>query len=355
MDDNRPFNNNNLTPLASINRVLLIDLPGVPIKDDIRGKTGYQLLGLEAVAGLVRHYLPFLPLTGQDSADLAIWEGAFSSTEKPIRRQAELVAEEAGRRLGYLLATLKRGDEINRQARGEWRPEHWEFWASIKEIRLGGGLVSGRAASHIKTSAIRGLEEAGVISLSVKIAEFPSKLPLIGVARSLNPSREAALVFDFGQSWIKRALAFYRDGELNSLKILKPIPSRIFDDFKQGGSLYRNAIEVPINTLHEAHRAGYNPGEEIGISLARYIKDERPLELWDPVDYDFREEVSREISRELGRPVTLQIIHDGSAAARVYAGNKDTAVLMLGTALGTGFPPLTDELCPISSEFSIGY
>ena len=48
-----------------------------------------------------------------------------------------------GRRIGYLLLTLKRGGEANRQARPEWNDTYWQHWAGITHVWLGGGLVSG--------------------------------------------------------------------------------------------------------------------------------------------------------------------------------------------------------------------
>jgi hypothetical protein len=36
-------------------------------------------------------------------------------------------------------------------------------------------------------------------------------------------------------------------------------------------------------------------------------------------------------------------MHDGSAAALAFAGSPKTVVVMLGTAIGVGFPPDTNQ------------
>jgi hypothetical protein len=45
------------------------------------------------------------------------------------------------------------------------------------------------------------------------------------------------------------------------------------------------------------------------------------------------------IRARIGQPVRVHLIHDGSAACAVHAGEPNTAVILVGTALGIGFPP----------------
>jgi hypothetical protein len=49
----------------------------------------------------------------------------------------------------------------------------------------------------------------------------------------------------------------------------------------------------------------------------------------------------------------VALIHDGTAAARAYAGEMRAAVITLGTALGVGFPPTSGGLRPIASFFAV--
>jgi hypothetical protein len=63
--------------------------------------------------------------------------------------------------------------------------------------------------------------------------------------------------------------------------------------------------------------------------------------------------LSQNVSQRVGIRVEINLLHDGTAAARTYAGMAHAAVIMLGTALGVGFPPRTDELRPISPAFQV--
>jgi hypothetical protein len=60
------------------------------------------------------------------------------------------------------------------------------------------------------------------------------------------------------------------------------------------------------------------------------------------------------VSDRLGKPTAALLLHDGTAAATAYAGQENTAVVTLGTALGIGFPPLEQtNLRPIGADFRV--
>ena len=75
-----------------------------------------------------------------------------------------------------------------------------------------------------------------------------------------------------------------------------------------------------------------------------------PLPLWG-----FREAVVRPLLAETvaelagGRQLDIHPIQDGTAAAAMYAGERDARVIVMGTALGVGAPRETAEhLRPVS-------
>ena len=45
-----PFDPEQLTPSASLNRLILGDLPGIGLEADVRGKTAYEVLSARALA-----------------------------------------------------------------------------------------------------------------------------------------------------------------------------------------------------------------------------------------------------------------------------------------------------------------
>ena len=49
-----PLDPARLTPAASLNRVRIVDLPGLALDPDVRGQTGYELLSAQARAAAIR-------------------------------------------------------------------------------------------------------------------------------------------------------------------------------------------------------------------------------------------------------------------------------------------------------------
>ena len=353
MAESQIFNLNHIHPNSQINRVRVVELPGCDLDDAVRNKNAVQLLSANAVAELVRQELQGLPLTGVNSDDLRLWEAAFTSPDEHTRQKAVAVAAEVGRRLGITLAVLKRGDAANREARTEWGPEEWAFWAGIKEVWLGGGLVSGQAGPYIQQAAEILLEKAGVFDLTLRLSAFPGYLPLIGAARRITPAHETALVFDFGQTSLKRAVATYRAGALARLDMLPPLPSSTFLDFAQGGALYQLTVKTLQDTWQEIAGRGYDLNPKIGLSIAAYTLGGQLYKRSDLQDYNFRDEVAGELSGELQQKIGIELIHDGTAAATVHAGREKAAVIVMGTSLGIGLPPVLTGLCPIAPGFEI--
>jgi hypothetical protein len=57
-----------------------------------------------------------------------------------------------------------------------------------------------------------------------------------------------------------------------------------------------------------------------------------------------------ELAERLGGFHSFALLHDGLAAASVYAGRPRTAVLILGTAIGAGYPPSKQGLRPLANN-----
>jgi hypothetical protein len=59
------------------------------------------------------------------------------------------------------------------------------------------------------------------------------------------------------------------------------------------------------------------------------------------------------VAERTGRPCRVQVLHDGTAAAQACAGSDNAAVIMLGTALGVGFPSRARQVWPLAPSFSV--
>jgi hypothetical protein len=364
---NAPFNPDRLTPSASLNRVRIVDLPGVTLEASVKGKTAYELLSAQALTDYLREHADALELdvSLSDAAHLPVaFDRCFETVDKHIRAAAEEAAGHFGRRLGYLILTLKRGDAVNRRAREEWDDTYWAYWASIREIWLGGGLVSGHLGRRLRQSAQTFLAEAGTTDCTLHLSAYPSALPLVGAARCFPPESRAGLVFDFGHSYIKRACALYESGTLMALRPLSSLATGwaglAEDAADQSRGWAERMIDVMADTWQAARTSGLAPAPVLVASIASYVADGQPAAYDRGIYAQLRavsDNLGRWLAQQVGerveRPVEIGLLHDGTAAARTYAGTAHAAVIMLGTALGIGFPPRHDELRPLSLAFQV--
>ncbi len=364
----------NLTANASLNRVRIVDLPGVRLgEEDIKGKLAFDLLSAGALAKCIGQQAGQLLLPDADLSQLPLLlDHCFESESKAARQAAESIARRYGRRLGYLIATLKRGDEINRQARPQWDDSYWQQWAVIREIRLGGGLVSGHLGQQVVQYAQEALESAYVYDCTVSLSEFPYLLPLIGAARSTPTDNRAMLVFDFGGTYAKRAHAFYNDGTLTSLKVLprqavrraEPVAGEEGEEYmyNKALSLAEQMVITMADTWQQAVRSGLDLSPRIVAAIASYMvngrpefKPERALQRATPPSLRYRNLVYRGPGQP-PRPAYcyhLPARRYSSRPSHRRPSYKPHSRDFLGTALGVGFPPSTKGLRPIAQPLAV--
>ncbi len=335
-----PLDPYNLTPNASINRVVIMSAPGLP--DEWRGKTAYQLLGRESLVQKINAAFPEL---ANQADPVPAFNERYLAQEHPAALQ---IANERGLALGFLLMTLKLGEAANREARPQWDESYWTHWASVQHIVLGGGLMAGLLGKYMLSKAADMLN--GLLSLT--IAQYPVILPLIGAARMTTDSKESSWVFDFGGTNIKRAHAIYANGELTRLEQLPSIFIPVFDD---GKNLFKFMLQAIVSAMTKPA-----PHETLFVSasIANYVHNcqlapDTPYSRLSVVGQDVCHMFSEAVGRQMGSPISAIFVHDGTAAAMAYAGMANAAVITLGTALGIGFPPASQSLRPLSSNFSI--
>ncbi len=363
-----PLDPENLTGSASINRVVLADLPGLPA--EYKGKRAYDLFSSAALIQMIRDCAGVLGFAAKDVAETTpalrelprTFDHCFESPEPAVRTAAEAIGAEMGRRLGYILLALARGDTANRAARAEWDDSYWTYWSRIRRVWLGGGLASSHLGQRIRLHAQHILNGAGFPDYEIRISPFGSSLPLVGAARRAPMGTHSALIFDFGQTFVKRAVAQFEDGALTALKTLEQIPSgcSVDPNLPDDPALARNVAASMMTTIEktsvEAQARGIPPGEDILCSLACYIVRGQPFDrgcygVLRLLSDNLETYLAQQIGQRLGRAVRVRLLHDGTAAATAYAGEAQTAVLMLGTAIGIGFPPLRQPVLPLAPLF----
>jgi hypothetical protein len=358
-------------PHVSVNRVKIIDLPGLPVDDEVRDQMAYHLLSVLAVIRYARERAEALQLpaafaqdTTQTRLELPRFvDGCLSSPCESIRAAARSIGQRLGCNLGYILLTLHRGDAVNRAARPDWMVEDWEHWAKIERLWLGGGLMSGALGELIVQSACDCLAGYGYAGQPrVECSPYREMMAVLGVGRYLPASTRAALCLDFGQTTIKRAGLEFEDGVMvrvrrfeSLVRDVDELPTTATPGPDTGRKVLDMMTGAIAQTLNEAIACGMTLDADLMLSVASYVRGGQLLSsggLYASLDAladDVRPLLADAVFAQTGRALRVHLIHDGTAACALYAGVPNAAVIVVGTALGIGFPPATDfDLRPLA-------
>ena|SRR5579859_7202228 len=347
-----PLDTANLTPAASLNRVPFVPLPGLPFPAEYTDKSAFDLLSSQALAARVQRHGQQLCLELEDGRDpLLAFDRCFLSGDLAVRQLAEQIAESIGQALGYLVLTLKRGDDISRAKRPEWDDSYWAQWGQVNQVWLGGGTVSGLLGQRLAKHAQNFINASGSLPCRVAVSPYKNLMPLFGLARYMPLGTLSALVFDCGASSTKRAAVQYRESCLSKLRAYPsiPMPYGAFspDSLGQATIILEHLLDVICRT-HGA--VSGDAIDTIGLCLACYLQHGQPFDKGcygslRLVSDDLQCLLVAELTRRLKKTIRVILMHDGTAAAAAHAGKPQAAVVMLGTALGLGFP--APEALPI--------
>lgn len=349
--------------IRSLNRARIAALPGLTVDESIIGKTGYEFVSAQALRQEVACWATELNLNRTAPDLLAEFESCFA--HPGTQALARQIACAYGRKLGFLFLMLKRGDPENRAARPEWGEAHWQFWQTITTIILGGGRLAGQLGRYAVPAAQEVLTQHGLAEVTITRSPYAAHLPLVGLARAAPPRTPAILLFDFGHTSIKRAIAQYEQDQVIALHILPPVPTVCPD---------LNVTDRPIDQVQQQWQRMLALIEDtwrqvvprwgricnLGISLACYLLEGHPspsdrgcygsLQGLSPHLATF---MQQQVIERLQEEVQVSVVHDGTAAALTYAGQTHSVVLTLGTAIGNGFPPPAEGYRPLAAEFRV--
>jgi hypothetical protein len=347
--------------IRSLNRARVVSLPGPGVDSDVIGKTGYELLSAHAVRQELASHAAALHLDGNRPDLFVQFDRCFYNPA--TQGLAREIAHAYGRRLGFFLLMLKRADPENRAARPEWDARHWQFWQRIGEIVLGGGMIAGQFGSNALPAAQKLLLDYGCSDLTITRSAYAAHLPLVGLARTAHLHIPTMLVLDFGQTSVKRGVALYQGDSVAALQVLPAVPAVCHDLIASEQTDVQRRLEEMLTIVEETWRRvapAWGNTTVIGMSLACYLFAGHPsphdrgcygsLQMLAPHLATF---LQIQVRQRLQVNVELHVVHDGTAAAAVYAGQKDTAVLTLGTAIGNGFPPDVHGYRPLAPTFQV--
>jgi hypothetical protein len=378
-----PFDPREITPNASLNRVRIIDLPGLSpryaLRHEERGKTAYELLGAKAIFDLMCAHatalkLP-LPLPPAPTKDfMRLMHACYQSPDETVSKTALYVRATVHRRIALLLAALRRGDAMNREARPEWDETYWDYWHSVPTIVLGGGTLMVFRTS-LQSQVMAFLADFGVSDLEVEFAGHPDVrnslyLPLIGAGCCAPESALNIAIFDFGGTSVKAGIGHYMLDPLtrapetlshiwNVTNTPTPLgkPYSLTAQTEQEKSALFNVMVEHIASTMATSRFLVTHAV---VSVAAYIAPNGhpyPNSIGGYAELhtvapSLQQAFSEAVSARLERPVTIHLIHDGAAAATAYPGK---AVIILGTAIGVGTHPAVEQPCNISHFLSLEF
>ena len=347
-----PFRSAAVFVSPSLNRVHVAELPGPQFSEEMRGLSGFDLLGAASLRNLINTRAAALKLQAEAPDLLIAFDRCFDSAAQSVRKTAQQIAREYGRHLGLLLLTLKRADPANRLARPSWGEQHWAFWQEITTVYAGGGLLSGSMGPIAVAGAQEALADGGFEEMSVHLAPFAAYLPMVGLARKGPPNARGIALLDFGQTAVKRGIALYEPEKQSRLELLSAVEtsftpgSAAYSEQEMAEVVAEKLVRVAAQSWQETAKKTGQKAPIIGLSLACYLVNGHPppaemgyygrLQL---LSSNLQEYLAARISKAIGQSTQLFLAHDGSAAALTCAGSPHTAVLMLGTAVGVGFPP----------------
>mgnify|MGYP007066204524 CR=1 FL=1 len=332
-----PFKKNNeITPNASINSVYIDDVlasdlfrPSIIIEEI---KKNFNILSIESN-------------TDEDKI-LLEFNDKLSCDDINIKTIANDLAISFGDNLAKVVLTLIKPSQKSIINRNNWETIHWDYWKNIKKIYFVGGLTSPILTSIFYQRISKMLLENNIFDLNISFIEGSSDLGTKGLTYLIENGEY--LLFDFGQTYIKRRF-YVKDNEETKIDlVLSPLKSK-FLFYKEKNTqqikdlAYRLDMYVIDVILDSINEVDFN-GNDIIIGLANYIHKGKIYSARGGygklayVDDNYQSYLSNVISNKLGRKISVLLYHDTSAMALNFKNEENCAVISLGTAFGIGFP-----------------
>lgn len=343
------FDRTQLRARHMLTHLRLLDIPGMSLPDDVKGLSGHDLISTDALSALIRQHEKTLGLVedADDSTARAYFRVLLSAEDKTALH----IAQKLGRNLGYLLLMLRRGDAINREA-NDWDDAYWEHWKQVERVHLAGGLLAGKFGEMVAQQA-NVIAGKGAANFTIDVADNPPHLALLGAARYVETA-QSTMVFDFGSTYVKRARAQYGEYGLQRLHILDRVPINIgVDATREDAQRIFNRMVTTISETYEQVVDGMIP-----LCIAAHVDaNGQPLPdqggIYANIRYlseNVQTMMSDVLSRRIRRGVQVKFMNDVAAAASVYAGEENAAVLMIGSSLKVAFPLVQTHLRPIGKD-----
>jgi hypothetical protein len=183
---------------------------------------------------------------------------------------------------------------------------------------------------------------------------------MAGAARYAPAGCRTAVAVDFGGTAVKRSLVFYEQNHLDRVRLLPAQTSPCRSPVRGArpifpGEQLAEMAQLLAETWNDAHSAGFRPEPVFCIAVATYLYQGQPYPQEAHSCYGRLQSLGHlpavlgeAVASLLQRPVEVRLMHDGTAAAAVYADTPRCVVITLGTAIGHGFPSTAQGLLPLA-------
>lgn len=369
---------------ASINKLIIAEMPACTVTQPLAGKSAQDIFSTDLFIQEIKNASDQLQIHVDSLEEKSLplhLENSLESDDPLVRAAAHDILKLFGERLAVILLCLKEGSPANRRARADWGEAEWDYWNSLKRIILVGGLASPPLGEQLKYYVEQVFASSGKSPYDIVLGRDSTYAGLRGCTTYLqnNPSdgmpfddtasdgmpfddaqavssqapiRWANLIFDYGQSFIKRSYAVMDGRKVQDIIILgKTLSRHVAWDVKdplvekaEAQALNRYFLDTITRTIQEVEARGLRIRPHIVLSIANYVKDGRianrggygKLRLIAP---DYAQYLSDCMKERFDRDYHFTLIHDGTAMAAGYADYKESVCISLGTAFGVGFPP----------------
>lgn len=343
-----------LSTNASINKVFIEKMPTTKINQDIKGKIASEIFSTQLFIDEIKKNSKELNLnlSAIDEKMLPLYfEKCLDDEKECVRNKAHEIVKSFAERLAVILLVLKKGEKENRIKRPDWDDTNWEYWGKIRTVILVGGLASsnlGKALKYYVDGVLKG-EKA----YEIKLVENAAEIGIIGAVSYLPSDNNESynLIFDFGQTFIKRSIVKRVGGKISQITKLQKIKADFvqweYEDHllekAEANNLNKYIQKVIIQTIEEAKEKQIHISNHIVISIANYVQNGSfvnrggygKLRL---ISSNYEEYISKILSERLDEKIIIKFIHDGTSMASAFKNYPNSVCISLGTAFGIGFP-----------------
>lgn len=358
-----------LSTNASINKLIIAEMPICTVAQPLAGKSAQDIFSTDLFIQEIKNASDRLQIhvASLEEKSLPLYlENSLESDDPDVRAAAHDILKLFGERLAVILLCLKEGSPANRRARADWGDAEWNYWNSLKRIILVGGLASPPLGEQLKYYVEQVFAASGKNPYDIVLSRDSTYAGLRGCTTYLQndsgddpetspgqpPLPWANLIFDYGQSFIKRSYAVMDGRNVQDIIILgKTLSRHVAWDVEdpvvekaEAQALNRYFLDTITRTVEEVEARGLRIRPHIVLSIANYVKDGRianrggygKLRLIAP---NYAQYLSSFMKERFGRDYHFTLLHDGTAMAAGYADYEESVCISLGTAFGVGFPP----------------